>query len=87
MSKKIQHNTSSFVEQIKHLIKDAQKGLARSVDSIMVQTYYEIGKSIVVEEQQGSERAEYGKYIISELSKKLTEEFGKGYSKRNLERT
>lgn len=85
MNNEIQHKTSSFIEQIKQIVKDAQKRLARSVNTIMVQTYFEIGKSIVDEEQQGNERAEYGKYIISELSKKLTEEFGKGFSKRNLE--
>jgi predicted nuclease of restriction endonuclease-like (RecB) superfamily len=51
----------------------------------MVQTYFNIGKSIVEEEQNGNERAAYGKYLISELSKKLSEEFGKGFSKRNLE--
>lgn len=81
----MQHKTSSFIEQIKQLIKEAQIGVVRSVNSIMVQTYFNIGKSIVVEEQNGIERAEYGKYLISELSKKLSEEFGKGFSKRNLE--
>jgi len=50
----------------------------------MVQTYFNIGKRIVEEEQNGNERAGYGKYLISELSKKFSEEFGKGFSKRNL---
>lgn len=81
----MQHKTSSFIEQIKQLIKEAQIGVVRSVNSIMVQTYFNIGKSIVIEEQNGNERAEYGKYLIAELSKKLSEEFGKGFSKRNLE--
>jgi predicted nuclease of restriction endonuclease-like (RecB) superfamily len=85
MNNEMQHKTSSFIEQIKQLIKEAQIGVVRSVNSIMVQTYFNIGKSIVVEEQNGIERAEYGKYLISELSKKLSEEFGKGFSKRNLE--
>lgn len=82
---KLKLSTNTFVEQIKQLIKVAQIGVVRSVNSIMVQTYFNIGKSIVVEEQNGNERAEYGKYLISELSKKLSEEFGKGFSKRNLE--
>jgi len=85
MNDEIKHKTSSFIEQIKHLIKEAQLGVIRSVNTIMVQTYFNIGKSIVEEEQNGNERAAYGKYLISELSKKLSEEFGKGFSKRNLE--
>ncbi len=51
----------------------------------MVSTYYEMGKQIVEQEQQGHYEAEYGAYILSELSKQLTLEFGRGYSKRNLE--
>ncbi len=51
----------------------------------MVITYFEIGRMIVEEEQNGKERAEYGKKIIEELSKRLNTEFGKGFSQRNLE--
>ena len=50
----------------------------------MTKTYFLIGKRIVEEEQNGNERAEYGEKLIKNLSKKLTEEFGKGFSKRNL---
>ncbi len=50
----------------------------------MVYAYYEIGKSIIEEEQNGKERAEYGKYILSDLSRYLTEKFGKGFSVENL---
>lgn len=51
----------------------------------MVVTYFEIGRMIVDEEQNGKERAEYGKKIIKELSIRLKNEFGKGFSQRNLE--
>ena len=51
----------------------------------MVSTYFEVGKLIVEEEQNGEERAKYGKNIIENLSKKLTKEYGKGFSRRNLE--
>jgi predicted nuclease of restriction endonuclease-like (RecB) superfamily len=51
----------------------------------MVYTYFEIGRMIVEEEQNGKERAEYGKQILKELSKRLNAEFGKGFSQRNLE--
>ena len=50
----------------------------------MVEAYWEIGRRIVEEEQNGKERAEYGKEIVKNLSKELTEEFGKGYSYRTL---
>ena len=50
----------------------------------MVYTYYEIGRMIVEEEQNGEQRAEYGKYILRDLSAYLTENFGKGYSQDNL---
>lgn len=78
-------NTKSFIEQIKLLLRDAQFETARSVNHIMVKTYFELGKRIVENEQEGSKTAEYGEYILQNLSKELTEEFGKGYSKRNLE--
>ena len=51
----------------------------------MVLTYFEIGRKIVEEEQGGSERAEYGKGLLKDLSKALTEEFGKGFSVDNLQ--
>jgi len=81
----LQFNTTSFVEQVKQLLRDAQQGAVRSVNAIMVQTYYELGKRIVEEEQHGEEQSNYGEYILDKLSTELTSEFGKGYSKRNLE--
>jgi predicted nuclease of restriction endonuclease-like (RecB) superfamily len=83
--KDIQLHTASFVEQIKQLLREAQRGAARSVNAIMVQTYFELGKRIVEHEQQGKEQSDYGAYLIERLSNELTSEFGKGYSKRNLE--
>jgi predicted nuclease of restriction endonuclease-like (RecB) superfamily len=59
--------------------------VARAVNLAMVRAYFEIGRMIVEDEQQGKSRAEYGKYVLAELSKKLTERFGTGFSKRNLE--
>lgn len=77
--------TSSFVEQIKRLLREAQQDVVRSVSSIMVQTYFELGKRIVEHEQEGREHSNYGEYLLERLSQDLTAEFGKGYSKRNLE--
>ncbi len=83
--KELQKKTNSFVEQIKQLIIDAQIGVSKSVNAIMIQTYFELGKRIVEQEQEGKEHAEYGTFIIDKLSHDLTLEFGKGFSKRNLE--
>lgn len=71
-------------QQIRELIRSARSAVVRNVDTIQVMTNFEIGRCIVEHEQQGAERAEYGKQILKELSKRLTGEFGKGYSLTNL---
>lgn len=70
---------------IKVLMDSARNNIARSVNNILVQTYWEIGRIIVEEEQGHCDRAEYGKQLIIELSKKLTREYGKGFSRSNLQ--
>lgn len=85
MNNEIQHKTSSFVEQIKQLIKDAQIGIFKSVNTIMVQTYFELGRRIVEHEQEGMDYSNYGDYILERLSSELSDEFGRGFSKRKLE--
>lgn len=81
----IQHKTNSFLEQVKSLLFEAQQRVVHSVNSIMVQTYFELGKQIVEHEQEGKNYANYGEYLLEALSENLTKEFGKGNSKRNLE--
>ena len=66
------------------ILKNARQKAYIAVNSAMVEAYWEIGRRIVEEEQNGKERAEYGKEILQNLSKELTEEFGKGYSYRTL---
>lgn len=78
-------SVNSFIEQVKLLLREAQQNVLRSVNSLMVQTYFELGKRIVEEEQKGKSEAAYGEYLLQNLSEELTAEFGKGYSKRNLE--
>lgn len=74
-----------FFENIRSLLLKAQETLVKQVNAVMVFTYFELGKQIVEQEQKGKDYADYGTFILSELSEKLTAEFGKGYSKRNLE--
>ena len=61
-----------------------QKKLSVAVNMTMVYSYYEAGRMIIEEEQDGKERAAYGKYILKKLSKRLTQKFGRGYSYDNL---
>ena len=72
-------------QQVVALVKSAQQQVIRTINSTMVYTYFEIGRMIVEEEQNGRERAAYGKQVLKELSKELTKEFGKGFSLSNLE--
>lgn len=73
-----------FYGQVVQLFRDAKCKMSLSVNMAMVYSYYEAGRMIIDEEQNGSERAAYGKYILQELSRQLTEEFGRGFSYENL---
>lgn len=76
--------SNNYISEIKKILKNARQKAYTAVNSAMVEAYWEIGRRIVEEEQSGRERAEYGKEIIKNLSKELTEEFGKGFSRRTL---
>jgi predicted nuclease of restriction endonuclease-like (RecB) superfamily len=76
---------TSFIIEIKTLLASAKNRVYQNINSVMTQTYFEIGKKIVQEEQKGEKRAKYGKYILKNLSEELTKEFGRGYSIDNLE--
>ena len=76
--------SNNYINEIKKILKNARQKAYTAVNSAMVEAYWKIGKRIVEEEQNGKERAEYGKEILQNLSKELTEEFGKGYSYRTL---
>ena len=75
----------SLEQQIIILLEDSRKKIVSSVNTTMVQTYFEIGRNIVEYEQQGNARAKYGKQVIKKLSQRLTLHFGKGFSVENLE--
>ena len=68
------------------LIEQARMYVAQNVNTAMVTTYYEIGRYIVEDEQQGQQRAQYGKQVLKELSSRLTEQFGKGWSVETLKK-
>lgn len=74
----------NIFERVVSILEQARYNTVKSINSNMVLAYWHIGKEIVEEVQQGSSRAEYGKQVITDLSKKLTARFGKGFSNRNL---
>ncbi|SPD75136.1 conserved hypothetical protein [uncultured Desulfobacterium sp.] len=75
----------TLLTSIRELILSARKAVVHSVDLIQVFTNFEIGRRIVEHEQQGAERAEYGKALLKELAASLTDEFGRGFSRSNLQ--
>lgn len=76
-----------FVNEIKQIINTARTQAVRSVDTCRVQMYWAIGQRIFEKEQQGKERADYGKYLIKNLAKEIEPEYGSGFGVRQLERS
>jgi predicted nuclease of restriction endonuclease-like (RecB) superfamily len=73
-------------DKIVDLLEQSRNKIFTQVNTTIVQTYFEIGKIIVEDEQKGESKAEYGKEVLKKLSKQLTQKFGKGFSVQNLER-
>lgn len=78
--------SKSFIQEIKEIILTSRANAVRSVDFCRVQMYWQMGKRIFEEEQEGKERADYGSYLIRNLAKEIQPEFGSGFSIRQLER-
>lgn len=78
---------TQLLQNISSLLDNVRKKVAVAVNQTIVLTYYEIGRMIVEDEQNGENRAEYGKAVFKDLSLHLTEKrFGKGFSVENLDR-
>ena len=70
---------------IKTLLQNARNKVYATINTTMTETYWQIGKRIVEQEQGGENRAKYGKSLLKNLSVELSKEFGKGFSVDNLE--
>ena len=81
----LESEVSAIFDDIRGLINDSRSRIYTTINTEMIKLYWNIGK-IIMAIQQNSERAHYGDGILENLSKKLVSEFGKGFSKRNLER-
>ena len=73
-----------FYQSIAEVLHAARSKAYRAIDFTMVEAYWNVGRIIVVEEQQGKARAAYGKRLLIELSTRLMRDFGKGYDASNL---
>jgi hypothetical protein len=85
MNTRLKTQQNQLLDKISSIIEQARRQVVTAVNLTMVYTYYEIGRHIVEDEQQGERRAEYGKAVLKELSERLTERFGRGYSIDNLD--
>jgi len=77
-------NETALFKEIRDLVISARQAVVRNVNTIQVITNFEIGRRIVEQEQRGENRAEYGELLVQRLAEKLTKEFGRGFSARNL---
>jgi len=82
----LQMMNSVFYEDMRSIIINAQNNAVRGVEFERMMMYWRLGERIFIEEQRGQERAEYGEYLIKNLTKKLESEFGSGFTYTQLTR-
>lgn len=83
-AKKKPDGLTTLLTEVRQLIQSARRGVSTVVDTFQVMTNFEIGRRIVEHEQKGAKRAAYGAELLKELSARLTQEFGRGFSEDNL---
>ena len=76
---------NDMISEIKEILQSARSNVARQVNTELLTAYWNIGRIIVEHEQNSNSRAEYGRQALRELSKTLTQEFGKGFSVSNIQ--
>jgi predicted nuclease of restriction endonuclease-like (RecB) superfamily len=84
ITKDSSNSEKQFLADVVAILQESRNRVYTAVNFTMVQTYWQIGKRIVEQEQQGNGRAEYGEHLIKELSRYLGDNFGKGFSVANL---
>ena len=77
-------SVDTVYQDIRDILEKARNKAYRAANFVMVTAYWEIGRIIVEEDQKGAKRAEYGESLIRDLARKLTEDYGKGFTERNL---
>ena len=86
MSQTLKYSTEelTFISDVKRIVETARQNAYRAINIMQVVSNWLVGQRIVLQEQKGKARADYGKRIIELLSSELTEEYGSGYSETNL---
>lgn len=85
MDTDMNRNSPTWIKDAVAFIQAARQHVVRQRNSVIVFTYYHIGKMIVEQEQMGKDRAAYGQEVLKQLSKELSLTFGSGFSERNLQ--
>ena len=80
----VKSNYFELFKKVSEVLEEARRRTVRQINAVMVETYWEIGRLILEEEQRGKERAEYGEELIKRLSNDLTKKFGRGFTTANL---
>ena len=80
----LEQSKSNLYDAVRQVLETARQSAYKAVNFAMVQAYWQIGRLIVEDEQNGEARAEYGKKVLAELADRLTVEFGKGFDASNL---
>ncbi len=73
-----------LIDQIGQILREGRERVAQTVNTVLVQTYWSIGKYIVEYEQGGTEKADYGSQLLDQIAKDLSEQYGKGFSRSNV---
>ena len=84
MSKAVAKNINGLYKKVCDIIETSRNVVYKKVNSEMLLSYWDIGREIVEEEQNGKQRAKYGSYIIKQLSEQLTKAYGTGFDESNL---
>jgi len=79
-----QIESADLYRRVAEVLRESRTQLARAINTAVVRTYWEVGRIIVEDEQKGEHRAEYGKQVLIELSNRLMQEFGEGFTVRGL---
>ena len=80
----MQLENNNLLLSVSEIILQSQQRVYRIVNSVLLETYWNIGRLIVDEEQNGQEKAVFGKYVLKNLANELAVKFGKGYDESNL---
>ena len=84
--KEVLSSKDNLNEKIILIVEEGKSKVIQAINNTLVETYWNIGREISLNEQEGRDRADYGKQILTDLSKVLTKKYGRGFSSSNLKR-